>query len=130
VNDKEFYRSVAQRAGLSREEAADLTRATLETLADRVSGGEARDLAAELPEPLAQPLRSGDEAAKRFDLEEFVRRVSERTALTAAETTSGIRAVLVTLREVASSHEFTEVMAQLSKDFRTLIGMPVAVSRG
>jgi uncharacterized protein (DUF2267 family) len=130
VNDKEFFRSVAQRAGLSREEAADLTRATLETLADRVSGGEARDLAAELPEPLAQPLRSGDEAAKRFDLEEFVRRVSERTGLTAPETTSGIRAVLVTLREVTPSDEFTEVMAQLSKDFRTLIGMPVAVSRG
>jgi uncharacterized protein (DUF2267 family) len=129
VNDREFYRSVAQRAGLSREEAADLTRATLETLADRVSGGEARDLAAELPEPLAQPLRLGDEAAKRFDLEEFVRRVSERTGLTAAETTSGIRAVLVTLREVAGSDEFTQVMAQLSKDFRTLIGMPVAVSR-
>lgn len=130
MNDKEFYRSVAQRAGLSREEAADLTRATLETLADRVSGGEARDLAAELPEPLAQPLRSGDEAAKRFDLEEFVRRVSERTGLTATETTRGIRAVFVTLREVADSDEFTEVMAQLSKDFRTLIGMPVAVSRG
>jgi uncharacterized protein (DUF2267 family) len=130
VNDREFFRSVAQRAGLSREEAADLTRATLETLADRVSGGEARDLAAELPEPLAQPLRSGDEAAKRFDLEEFVRRVSERTGLTAPETTSGIRAVLVTLREVTPSDEFTEVMAQLSKDFRTLIGMPVAVSRG
>jgi uncharacterized protein (DUF2267 family) len=129
VNDREFFRSVAQRAGLSREEAADLTRATLETLADRVSGGEARDLAAELPEPLAQPLRSGDEAAKRFDLEEFVRRVSERTGLTAAETTSGIRAVLVTLREVVGSDEFTQVMAQLSKDFRTLIGMPVAVSR-
>ena len=59
VNDKEFYRSVAQRAGLSRGEAADLTRATLETVADRVSGGEARDLAAELPEPLAQPSVSG-----------------------------------------------------------------------
>ena len=130
MNDKEFYRSVAQRAALSREEAADLTRATLETVADRVSGGEARDLAAELPEPLAQPLRSGDEAAKRFDLEEFVRRVSERTGLTAPETTRGIRAVLVTLREVAPSDQFTEMMAQLSKDFRTLIGMPVAVSRG
>ena len=129
MNDKEFFRSVAQRAGLSREEAADLTRATLKTLADRLSGGEARDLAVRLPGPLAEPLRSGDEAAKRYDLEEFVRRVSQHTGLTTPETTSGIRAVLVTLREIVGDGEFDEAMAQLPKDFRTLIGMPEAVSR-
>jgi uncharacterized protein (DUF2267 family) len=130
VNDREFFHTVAQRAGLSREEAADLTRATLATLADRLSGGEARDLAAQLPEPLAQPLRSGDEAAKRFDLEEFVRRVSKHTGLTPLETTRGIRAVLITLREVVANDEFAQVMAQLPKDFGTLIGTPVAASQG
>lgn len=30
MNEREFFRSVAERTGLSREEAADLTRATLQ----------------------------------------------------------------------------------------------------
>lgn len=129
MNDKEFFRNVAQRANLSREAAADLTRATLQTLADRLSGGEARDLAAGLPEALAQPLLCGDEAAKRFDLQEFVRRVSEHAGLTALETTRGVRGVLITLREVTASQEFTEAMAQLPKEFGILIDTPVAAAR-
>ena len=121
MNDREFFHSVAERSVLSREEAADLSRATLQTLADRLSGGEARDLAAELPEPLAQSLRSGDEAAKSFGLEEFVRRVSEHTGLTAPEASRGIRAVLMTVRDVADDEEYTEMMSQLPQEFRTLV---------
>ena len=122
MNDREFFHSVADRSVLSREEAADLTRATLQTLADRLSGGEARDLAAELPEPLAQALRTGDEAAKSFDLEEFVRRVSEHTGLTAKETERGVRAVLMTVRDVADGGEYGEMMSQLPQEFRALVG--------
>ncbi|MDT4900769.1 MAG: hypothetical protein QOJ78_1699, partial [Pseudonocardiales bacterium] len=50
---REFYEKVAERSMLSKEEATDLTRAVLETLALRLSPGEARDLAAQLAEPLA-----------------------------------------------------------------------------
>lgn len=122
MNDKEFFHHVADRCGLSREEAADLTRATLGTLADRLSGGEARDLAAELPEPLAQSLCAGDEQANSFDLEEFVRRVSEHTGLTALESSRGVRAVLMTVRDVADETEYADVMSQLPKEFRALVG--------
>ncbi|MFJ5219303.1 DUF2267 domain-containing protein [Streptomyces sp. NPDC088354] len=48
-----------QRTGLSRQEAADLTWATLETLAHGLSPGEARDLNTELPEGLAEAVRTG-----------------------------------------------------------------------
>ncbi|GDY71600.1 hypothetical protein SAV31267_010850 [Streptomyces avermitilis] len=61
MDDKEFFQAVADRAGLSREEAADLTRATLETLARRLSDGEARDLALELPERLRDSFERGGE---------------------------------------------------------------------
>ena len=53
---KEFTPTVAERSALSREEAADLTRATLGTLADRLSAGEGCHLARQLPEPLNESL--------------------------------------------------------------------------
>lgn len=45
----EFVQDVATRAQLSREEAADLSRACAELLGHLLSSGEARDLALELP---------------------------------------------------------------------------------
>ncbi len=46
----EFISQVQRRANLaSREEAERATRATLETLGERLAGGEAKDLAAQLP---------------------------------------------------------------------------------
>jgi uncharacterized protein (DUF2267 family) len=122
MNFKEFTYTVAERAGLSREEAADLTRATLETLADRLSGGEARDLAVRLPEPMGESLcgKKGM-AAGNFGLEEFVRRVSEHAGLTVKETTEGVRAVFRTLAEVVPSDHFDQAMSQLPGDFRRML---------
>jgi uncharacterized protein (DUF2267 family) len=122
MNFKEFTYTVAERAGLSREEAADLTRATLETLADRLSGGEARDLAVRLPEPMGESLRGKKGmAAGNFGLEEFVRRVSEHAGLTVKETTDGVRAVFRTLAEVVPSDHFDQAMSQLPGDFRRML---------
>lgn len=39
MDEQEFVRTVAERTGLSKQEAADLTWATLETLAHRLSRG-------------------------------------------------------------------------------------------
>jgi uncharacterized protein (DUF2267 family) len=122
MNFKEFTYTVAERAGLSREEAADLTRATLETLADRLSGGEARDLAVRLPEPMGESLRGKKGmAAGNFGLEEFVRRVSEHAGLTVKETTDGVRAVFRTLADVVPSDHFDQAMSQLPGDFRRML---------
>jgi uncharacterized protein (DUF2267 family) len=117
MRDREFFYEVADRSGLSREEAADITRATLLTLADRISGGEARDLAVEVPEPLGQNLRSGDEAAKRYNLAEFERRVGEHAGLSPRETTRGVAAVLLTLRDATPDSAYQQAMSQLPKEF-------------
>lgn len=53
---EEFINSVAEQAGLTREEAESLTRASLRVLAQRLSGGEAEDLRAQLPTQLQDEL--------------------------------------------------------------------------
>ncbi|MEU7813023.1 DUF2267 domain-containing protein [Pseudonocardia sp. NPDC049154] len=44
-----FTKTTAERAGLPEETAERIEHATLRTLADRITGGEAQDLAAQLP---------------------------------------------------------------------------------
>ena len=86
----EIYRDVAERAMLSKEEAADLTRAVLDVLAMRVSAGEVRHLIRQLPEKLADSVRWNSKGPERFDLDELVLRVSSRTGLTKTETTDPV----------------------------------------
>jgi uncharacterized protein (DUF2267 family) len=121
MDARAFYFNVAQRTMLSKEEAADLTRAVLETLAMRVSAGEVRDLALQLPEPLAEAIRRNSKGKERFDLNELIRRVSKRTGLNEAETTAGVRAVLHTLREAVDPKEFNDLMSQLPAEFARLL---------
>lgn len=112
---REFFQTVAERAGLSREEAADLTRATLSTLAERLSAGETRHLAGLLPSSLNE-LPAG--RAETFGFDEFVRRVSDHTGLTVRETTDGVRAVLTTMHDEIGDEQFEHVTAQLPREFQ------------
>ncbi|GAB1326232.1 DUF2267 domain-containing protein [Streptomyces sennicomposti] len=118
MDEQEFVRTVAERTGLGREEAADLTWATLKTLAHRLSPGEARDLVTELPEGLADAVRRGTtDRIERFGHQDSVRRVAERTMLKEEEADRGVRTVLAVLREAISEKEFTDLMSQLGQDF-------------
>ena len=118
MDEREFVRTVAERTGLGREEAADLTRATLETLAHRLSPGEARDLIIELPEGLADAVRRGTtDRIERFGHTDSVQRVAQRTMLKEEEADRGVRTVLAVLREAISEKEFTDLMSQLGTDF-------------
>ncbi|WP_322438749.1 DUF2267 domain-containing protein [Micromonospora sicca] len=132
---QDFINAVATRAKVSTDQAAALTRATLETLADRISAGQAEDLAYQLPEGLDDPLRKPPplrgrgEHAKSLGLEEFVDRVAARPAVDRALARAGVRAVLTTLREAVSRDEFENAVAQLSKDFWQVIE-PVGAGGG
>jgi uncharacterized protein (DUF2267 family) len=114
---EEFIDAVAERAGVSPDQAEVLTQATLETLAERLSGGEALDLADQLPKGLQESLQPREEEAERFRLEEFVRRVSERADVDVALAWDGVSAVLTTLSEAVASGEFDDVMSQLPAEF-------------
>ncbi|WP_458248417.1 DUF2267 domain-containing protein [Streptomyces sp. MAI_2237] len=118
MDEQAFIRTVAERTGLSRQEAADLTRATLETLAHRLSSGEARHLITELPQGLAEAVRQGaTDRIERFGHADTVRRVAERTMLKEEEADRGVRYVLAVLREAVSEKEFNDLMSQLGTDF-------------
>ncbi|MFF9165681.1 MULTISPECIES: DUF2267 domain-containing protein [unclassified Streptomyces] len=118
MDEQEFVRTVAERTGLGREEAGDLTWATLETLAHRLSPGEARDLVTELPEGLAEAVRRGTtDRIERFGHKDSVQRVAERTMLREEEADRGVRTVLAVLRQAISEKEFNDLMSQLGTDF-------------
>jgi uncharacterized protein (DUF2267 family) len=115
-----FLDLVAERADVSREVAERLALATLRTLGERISGGEARDLAAQLPTRLASPLMPAEEEAEAFSLDEFIRRVAERAGTDRHTANIGVAAVLTTLRDAVTSGEFDDVMSQLPLEFREL----------
>jgi uncharacterized protein (DUF2267 family) len=117
----EFVDAVAIRSGLSLAEAEVLTLATLQTLSDRVTGGEAQDLASQLPKELQDFLRPRYEQAESFGLEEFVRRVANRAGVDLPTAWQGGRATLATLRTAISGGEFEDLLAQLPEEFLTAV---------
>lgn len=121
MNYDTFLDMVAQRARIGPAEAAPLIQATLRTLADRLTAGEAYDLAAQLPAPLQVPLRPQTEAAQLFDAREFVRRTAQRTGIDEAAARNGVRAVFTTLREAITGGEFDDVMTQLPRRYHDLV---------
>jgi uncharacterized protein (DUF2267 family) len=123
----QFIEKVAERTGGSLGQAEALAQATLLTLADRITGGEARDLAAQLPSELRDFLDKKEEPAEAFDLDEFVHRVSLRAGVDRDTARKGVAAVLQTLYAAVSTGEFEDVLAQLPKEFQNLV--PTAVRR-
>lgn len=117
-----FVELVAQRADVARDRARALTYASLETLGKRISSGEARDLAGQLPAELQPSLAETDEPAEEFGADDFVRRVAEGAGVEEDAARNGARAVLVTLREAVSEGEWKQVTAQLSGDYGGLTG--------
>jgi uncharacterized protein (DUF2267 family) len=105
----------------ARRAAENAITATLETLNERISGGEARDLAAQLPEVIQPALRPKAEEAEGFSLEEFYRRVAEREGVDIETARIDASAVMRVLREAVTPGELDDVMAQLSEDFNTLL---------
>ncbi|MEV2242256.1 DUF2267 domain-containing protein [Micromonospora sp. NPDC049891] len=120
MNYAEFLESVREQAGLPPTEAANVIRATLTTLAERISGGEARDLATQLPEEYRGYLHKEVDFAERLDLVEFLNEVRTRAGLDDQRAAEGARAVLTTLRKTMSADEFKDLESELSKDIRQL----------
>ncbi|SBT41450.1 DUF2267 domain-containing protein [Micromonospora narathiwatensis] len=123
MNYETFVDKVAQRARTSPERAVGLTRATLETLAERLTGGEVLDLAAQLPRPLQRILKPhpDTEAADRFGAAEFIARVGQRAGVDGNAARNAVRAVFTTLREAVTGGEFDDVVVQMPRDYRDMV---------
>ena len=116
----EMIATVASRASIARDEAEAITRATLTTLGERITGDEADDLAAQLPAELQSVLITTPDEAERFGLDEFVERVSERAGMVPDDAEEAIPAVFHTIEDAISPGEFEDVMSQLPDELRAL----------
>ncbi|MEU5906974.1 DUF2267 domain-containing protein [Micromonospora sp. NPDC047527] len=128
MNYDTFIDQVSQRTRTSSEQAVELTRAVLETFAERLTGGEVLDLAAQLPKPLQVVVKPSPntEQADRFGAAEFVARVALRADVREPAARDAVRAVFTTLREAITGGEFDDVATQLPRDYRDLVEQAMA----
>lgn len=103
--------TVSDRTDVDEESAADVTRAVLETLGERLSADEAEDLAAQLPEDLSRSLTRG-ESGQRFSEEEFVSRVDQRMDTVDVPGQDAATSVLGTVLEAVDESERAAVVDQ------------------
>ncbi|GIF02740.1 DUF2267 domain-containing protein [Actinoplanes siamensis] len=122
-----FIDKVAERAGVPDETARLLTKGTLLTLAARISGGEAHDLAERVPDELRPYLIKPTEPAESFSYDEFMRRVAEYAGVDRPTAERGVAAVLSALHETVGHKEFTDATAQLPREFGELVATASAV---
>jgi uncharacterized protein (DUF2267 family) len=117
LSSEAFVRRVADRTATTPALARRATDAVLETLAERIAGGEVDDLVARLPLALHEPLKRGrergDGKAHKLSPEAFLRRVAEREMVDVEDARDHTRAVLRTLREAVGDEEYFDVTVQL-----------------
>lgn len=124
----EFILRVAERTGLDIDAARRAIDAVLETLAERISGGEVEDLIAQLPPELHEPLLRGNEksngAARKMTLDRFVECIADRERVSEDQAREHAQAVLAVLREAITDKEYYDVRVQLPDDYRVLLPTP------
>ncbi|MEC4811784.1 MAG: DUF2267 domain-containing protein [Scytonema sp. PMC 1069.18] len=118
----EFIGQVQHRARLSsRGDAEVATRATLETLAERLAGNEPLHAAAQLPKGIAAYLEHEYAGAgASLSLNEFFQRVSLREGVEAPQAVYHARVVMEVLGEALSSGEINDIRSQLPPDYNPL----------
>jgi uncharacterized protein (DUF2267 family) len=120
MEHQDFLTVVEETARLTRADAERAVRATLTVLAERLSYGEARDVAAELPEEL-RPLLADDTPTQRFGLDEFVQRVAEREGVDLDAAREHVRAVFAALGRALDWKELHDIASELPREFDDLI---------
>ncbi|MEU3843655.1 DUF2267 domain-containing protein [Streptomyces sp. NPDC028635] len=105
------------------DEAAAVTSAVLEVLAQRINPGEVKDLASQLPGPLGHVLNhAAPQEARSFGIEEFYRRVAERTPARPRTAQWDAGAVLTTVADAVTGGELNQIISQLPSSYAVLFG--------
>jgi uncharacterized protein (DUF2267 family) len=120
-----FLGKVADRTGLDRRGARQAAEAVLQTLAERIAGGEVDDLVEHLPSELHAPLEHGKQEAggqpRTLSVDEFLQRVADREGVTFDQAAKHARAVLTVLHEEIPDSEFHDLTAQLPHEYDSLL---------
>ncbi len=116
----QFVGQVQHRARLgSTEEAVAAIRATLLTLGERLYGGEAHNLASQLPFELGRYLEEGV-LSEDFGIDEFFTRVSLQEGVDIPKATFHARAVTEVLSEAVSPGLMEKVRDQFPPEYKQL----------
>ncbi|MDX6250498.1 MAG: hypothetical protein QOF10_3858 [Kribbellaceae bacterium] len=117
---QKFVGIVQREAGrVSREVAELATQATFQTLAERLSRGQARDLVEQLPGSGPWLFPDGDSEPLRYD--EFLLRVAKREGVDEATAERHARAVFAALGRAIDPDELADLIADLPQDFAPLV---------
>ena len=110
----QFLTEVQERAEFDDEQTAnDAAEAVLRTLGERITGGEADDLAAQLPEGIDEYVAT--DSGEQFDFDEFTDRVEERLD-TGASPKHASQAVASVVADAASTGELQDVISEFPKN--------------
>lgn len=118
---QDFIDAVRENGDLATDAAAhDAAEATMQTLGERISAGEAKPIADQLPDDLAGPLLTAGGNAEAFQPSEFVDRVDRRQDETWDDTERHVRAVLEALSERLEGAEWRDARKQLPPEYDAL----------
>ncbi|WP_375505978.1 DUF2267 domain-containing protein [uncultured Nostoc sp.] len=107
----------------SREEAERATRATLESLKERIANDETQELAANLPKQLGDYLRGKEgDSGGYFNLQEFIARASQRENIDPTTVAIHVRAVFSVLQNAISPELYAALHSHFSHDYEELFG--------
>ena len=127
MESREFMNEVAGILHCDEARADKVTYAVFQELRDRLTPGEAADVAAQLPRELKRMWQEGENAVRhvqRTHVKEFIARVQSRAGLADdREATRAVKAVFRTLQHLLSSRtgkegEAWDVYSQLPKDLK------------
>ena len=121
----EFIERVQARGEIdSRETAQTATAATLETLSERLTRDERRNLAAELPDELKEIIFRRQETTY-FLLKDFYNRVAARADVRVPEAIAQSQAVVAVLQEAISTGQLNAILELLPDEYDELfVGAP------
>jgi uncharacterized protein (DUF2267 family) len=124
MQEHEFVSAVKESLDLPDNHSAErAVKATLTVLGQRLEGGEAKDLASQLPGSLADALPN-EGGGERFDVDTFYQRIAEQEGegVTVAQARQHARAIAKGLETALTDGEWQNFTSQLPKDFQDFLG--------
>lgn len=118
---RDFYAEVAAHTGQDHAYAADLTHATLATLAERLPAREARELGRQLPDEIAASV-TAVEHAQPLSSDEYVARVADRARVSTHTAAHDAPAVVSVLAATLADGEIEYLRAALDAEYAWLLG--------
>ncbi|HEY4095347.1 MAG TPA: DUF2267 domain-containing protein [Baekduia sp.] len=117
-----FIATVEREADVPHDQAERAVTATLETLGERISGGEAHDLAGQLPPELQRLVdRHAGDGPRPLSAGEFFQHVQSRERVPIMEARDHVRAVFVALRQTVDPEEIADLASELPRELELLL---------